>query len=133
MFMYKLNLQNLSESNWIGSKITKKKYISSMQNLRNLKFKNYPFWRFDKRDLQIIEGGWHFSFLKTPDQILEKIKSFSHGEFNDEKINKNEIEKKIFENRDIFNRGFDLEKIKIDESFPSYILENKDKLLKWII
>ena len=28
MFMYKLNLQNLNESNWIGSKITqKKKYI----------------------------------------------------------------------------------------------------------
>ena len=24
MFMYKLNLQNLNESNWIGSKITKK-------------------------------------------------------------------------------------------------------------
>ena len=30
MFMYKLNLQNLDESNWIGSKITKKKYLSSM-------------------------------------------------------------------------------------------------------
>ena len=133
MFMYKLNLQNLNESNWIGSKITKKKYISSMQNLRNLKFKNYPFWRFDKRNLQIIEGGWHFSFLKTPDQILEKIKSFSHGEFYDEKISKDEIEKKIIENRDIFNRGFDLKKVKIDESFPSYILKNKDKLLKWII
>ena len=104
-----------------------------MQNLRNLKFKNYPFWRFDKRNLQIIEGGWHFSFLKTPDQILEKIKSFSHGEFNDEKLSKDEIEKKIIENRDIFNRGFDLKKVKIDESFPSYILKNKDKLLKWII
>ena len=38
MFMYKLNLQNLRESNWIGSKITKKKYISSMQGFK--KFKN---------------------------------------------------------------------------------------------
>ena len=26
MFMYKLNLQNLNESNWIGSKLRKKKY-----------------------------------------------------------------------------------------------------------
>ena len=57
MFMYKLNLQNLDESNWIGSKITKKKYLSSMQELRNLKFKRYPFWRIDKRFLQIINGG----------------------------------------------------------------------------
>ena len=30
MFMYKLNLQNLNESNWIGSKITKKKFISTI-------------------------------------------------------------------------------------------------------
>ena len=33
MYMYKLNLQNLEESNWIGSRITKKKNISSMQKL----------------------------------------------------------------------------------------------------
>ena len=29
MFMYKLNLQNLNESNWIGSKITLKKFTYS--------------------------------------------------------------------------------------------------------
>ena len=26
MYMYKINIQNIEESNWIGSKITKKKY-----------------------------------------------------------------------------------------------------------
>ena len=73
MFMYKLNLQNLDESNWIGSKITKRKNITSMQKLRDLKFKKYPFWRIDKRNLQIINGGWHFSYLQTPEQIINKI------------------------------------------------------------
>ena len=72
MFMYKLNLQNLDESNWIGSKITKKKNISTMQSLRNLKFKKYPFWRIDKSNLQTIQGGWHFSFLQTPQDIKKK-------------------------------------------------------------
>ena len=62
MFMYKLNLQNIDESNWIGSKITKKKYLKTMQSLRDLKFKDYPFWRFDKKDLQIINGGWHYLY-----------------------------------------------------------------------
>ena len=133
MFMYKLNLQNLNESGWIGSKITKKKYLYSMQDLRNLKFKNYPFWRFDKKALQIIEGGWHFSFLKTPQQILKKIKSFSHGEFNDSNLSEKEIEEKIYQNKDIFSRGFNLQKIDIDETFPKYIYENKSKLSKWII
>tara|TARA_B100000674_G_scaffold486064_1_gene493888 strand:+ start:624 stop:1421 length:798 start_codon:yes stop_codon:yes gene_type:complete len=133
MFMYKLNLQNLDESNWIGSKITKKKYLSSMQELRNLKFKRYPIWRIDKRYLQIINGGWHFSFLQTPDEILNKIKSFSHGEFNDESISEKTIEDKILNNTDIFNRGFRLKKIELDSSYPDYILKNTKNFSKWII
>ena len=65
MFMYKLNLQNLGESNWMGSRIAKKKNLKSMQELRNLKFKNYPFWRLDKLYQQINNGGWHFSYMQT--------------------------------------------------------------------
>ena len=133
MFMYKLNLLNVEESGWIGSKITKKKNISSMQDLRNLKFKNYPFWRIDKRHLQIIEGGWHFSFLQTSDQILKKIKSFSHGEFNNSLLNENSIEEKILKNEDIFGRGFKLKKIDLNENFPKYIYNNQEKFSKWII
>ena len=133
MFMYKLNLQNLNESNWIGSKITKFKYLKSMQEFRNMKFKNYPVWRLDKLNQQIINGGWHFSFLQTPDQILNKIKSFSHGEFNQKSLNTKTIEKKILENEDIFGRGNKLEKIYIDNSYPKYIIKNKDKLSDWII
>ncbi len=133
MFMYKLNLQNINESNWIGSRLTKKKNIETMQKLRDLKFKNYPFWRIDKLNLQVIKGGWHFSFLQSPEQILNKIKSFSHGEFNDENVNEKEIEKKILENKDIFNRGFKLKRIELDESYPNYILDNKKKLHKWIL
>ena len=133
MFMYKLNLLNVEESGWIGSKITKKKNISSMQDLRNLKFKNYPFWRIDKRHLQIIEGGWHFSFMQTPNQILKKIKSFSHGEFNNSLLNENSIEEKILKNEDIFNRGFTLKRIDLNENFPKYIYNNQEKFSKWII
>ena len=133
MFMYKLNLQNINESNWIGSKITKKKYLKNMQSLRDLKFKDYPFWRFDKKELQIIKGGWHFSFLQAPDQILEKIKSFSHGEFNNNDIDIKKIEEKIINNKDIFDRNNVLRKVNLDETFPSYVLENKDKFLKWVI
>ncbi len=133
MFMYKLNLQNLDESNWIGSRITKKRYLKSMQELRNLKFKNYPFWRVDKYNQQIIDGGWHFSYLQTPDQILNKVKSFSHGEFYKENFNKKHIEKKILNNEDIFGRGNKLKKINLDNSYPEYILQNKEKFLNWII
>mgnify|MGYP001395756211 CR=1 FL=1 len=133
MFMYKLNLQNINENNWIGTRMTRKKHLTTMQELRNLKFKNYPFWRLDKLNLQILKGGWHFSFLLTPDQIVEKINSFSHGEFNQKKINKNDIENKIAKNEDIFDRGYLLKKISINNEFPDYIIKNKKELSKWIL
>ena len=134
MFMYKLNLQNLNESNWIGSKIVLKKNISSMQFLRDIKFKKYPFWRVDKRNLQVIKGGWHFSFLQSPKNIIEKIKSYSHGEFNtSEIVNEDKIQEKIIKGLDIFNRGFELKKIDIDNSYPEYIRKNKLRLKDWII
>ena len=134
MFMYKLNLQNLNESNWIGSKICRKKNFPDPQTLRNLKFKKYPFWRIDKKNLQIINGGWHFSFLQSPSDIVKKIKSYSHGEFNTkENTDEKNIIEKINNNIDIFDRGFDLKRINIDESFPEYIYNNKNLLKDWII
>jgi beta-1,4-mannosyl-glycoprotein beta-1,4-N-acetylglucosaminyltransferase len=133
MFMYKLNLQNLNESNWIGSKITLKKNMPTPQKLRNLKFKQYPFWRIDKRELQVINGGWHFSFLQKPADIAKKIKSYSHGEFNKHEIvDEKKIEEKIANGEDIFERGYKLKKINVDESFPKYILENKLYFKDWI-
>ena len=134
MFMYKLNLQNLDESNWIGSKICLKKDLPKPQKLRDLKFKNYPFWRIDKKNLQIINGGWHFSFLQRPEDIAKKIKSYSHGEFNtEENVNINKINHKIKNNIDIFNRGYQLKKIDIDSSFPEYVYKNKKLLKDWIV
>ena len=133
MFMYKINLQNIDESNWIGSKVCLKKHFPKPQKLRDLKFKNYPFWRIDKLNMQIIKGGWHFSFLQTPEDIAKKIKSYSHGEFNTEdNTNEQNINQKIKDNKDIFGRGFKLKKISIDTSFPDYIVNNKKYLKNWI-
>ena len=62
MFNFKLNLMNVTESNWHGSRVCLKKNLKSPQFLRNIKFKKYPFWRLDKiRNIQVIkDGGWHF-------------------------------------------------------------------------
>ena len=134
MFMYKLNLQNIDESNWIGSKACLKKNFLIPQDIRNMKFKNYPLWRLDKFNLQIIHGGWHFSFLHETNKIIEKIQSYSHGEFNlKENLDEKKIEKKIAEHQDIFGRGFKLKKIKIDEKYPNYIIKNQSHLKKWIV
>ena len=105
-----------------------------MQTLRNLKFKKRPFWRIDKLNIQIIDGGWHFSFLQTPSDISKKIKAYSHGEFNTtENTDEKNIEERIKNNKDIFGRNFELKRIDIDNSFPDYIVKNQKNLENWII
>ena len=136
MFNYKLNLLNETENNWHGSKICLKKNFKSPQWLRNLKFKQYPFWRIDKpRNLQIIEnGGWHFAYLQNADKISKKIKAFAHGEFNKQDFaNEQNIEEKIRMKKDIFDRKITYKKVPLDETFPEYIINNREKLKQWII
>ena len=136
MFNYKINLLNETENNWHGSKICLRKNLKSPQWLRSLKFKKYPFWRIDKpRNLQIIEnGGWHFAYLKSSADIIKKIKSSAHGEFNKKDFaNLKNIEEKISMKKDIFDRKITYKKVEIDDSFPKYIIENKEKFKDWII
>ena len=45
-FYYKFNL-HLESLDWYGTKVCKKKFLKSPQNLRNIKDKKYPFWRID--------------------------------------------------------------------------------------
>jgi len=134
-FAYKFNLLNNAENNWHGSKMCLKKHLKSPQWLRNLKFKKYPFWRIDKpQNIQIIEnGGWHFAYLLDSQGISKKIKSFAHGEDNKkDNTDVDKIEKKM-EKLLHPTKGFELKKIEIDETFPNYIIENKEKLKEWII
>ena len=136
MFNYKINLLNETENNWHGSKICLKKDLKSPQWLRNLKFKKYSFWRINKlRNLQIIEnGGWHFAYLQNTENISKKIRAFAHGEFNKPNfVNPETIKEKINMGKDIFDRKISFKKVEIDNTFPKYIVDNKEKLKEWII
>ena len=84
-FYYKFNLfYDLLP--WYGSKEKKKKSLKSFSWLNNIKTKKYPFWRIDTYfsenkmvDIEIIkDGGWHFTNLKSAEDLLEKFKNFGH-------------------------------------------------------
>jgi len=135
-FQSKLNLLNVTDEYWMGTKICQKKYLKSPQWLRDIKTKKRPFWKFYKpKEPQLIfNGGWHFSFLKKPKDIAKKIKAYSHQEFNkDDFVNEKKIAERINNGKDLFNRSFEYKKIEIDESFPKYILENRAIFEEWII
>ncbi len=74
-----------------------------MSWLRNLKNKQYPFWRLDTLfsnnkyiNLDIInDGGWHFTNLKTPEELYQKLTNFGHhDEFELSGLTVNDLKKK---------------------------------------
>tara|TARA_Y100000590_G_scaffold426957_1_gene536633 strand:+ start:467 stop:1294 length:828 start_codon:yes stop_codon:yes gene_type:complete len=140
MYYYKFNIMNINEGNgnWAGPRICIKKNLKSFFKLRLLKTKNinYPFWRIDKeKNIQLIKnGGWHFTYLMSPKNIIKKIESMAHTEFN-KSIHKNEkeISQKIKNLKDPFGRNFKLIKVKIDESFPEYLRKNLKLYNDWIL
>ena len=135
-FQSKINLLNISDGFWAGTKICQKKNLKSPQWLRNIKIKERPFWNFfkDKQPQLIENGGWHFSFLKNPKEIKKKIISYSHQEFNKEKfVNEKNIEERIDKGKDLFERNIQYKSIKVDETFPEYIFKNKEYFKNWII
>ena len=150
VFYYKLNLE-LKTLRWIGTKACRKKYLKSPQWLRNIKDKIYPKWRLDilfsekkYNDIFFIEnGGWHFSFVKKPEDIEKKLRSYLHHREYDidplglDKI-KNFINSKsvIYDHRvdqtqNKFGGGQKLEKIDL-ELLPKHISSNKVKYLDWL-
>jgi beta-1,4-mannosyl-glycoprotein beta-1,4-N-acetylglucosaminyltransferase len=138
-FCYKFNLFNSYESPWEGTRVCLKKNLKSIDFMRQKVLKKnlkYSFFRVDKeRSIQIIDnGGWHFNNLMSVAEISKKLKTFAHSEFSDEKFSSiNVIKKKIVNKEDLFERGYLYTKIKIDTSFPEYILKNKSNLKKFIL
>jgi beta-1,4-mannosyl-glycoprotein beta-1,4-N-acetylglucosaminyltransferase len=149
-FYYKFNLLN-NQIYWYGSKACKKKKLKSFSWLRNLKNKNYPFWRFDTyftsnkiTNLEIIKnGGWHFTNIKTPEDLYVKLKNFGHhNEFDDSGLTV-EILKKQINNGELhynhladqkdpkkYSFSYKLEKVNIN-LLPSYLQNNFKKYKKW--
>jgi len=150
MFYYKLNLfyENFM---WLGSKGTKKKNFLSPQWLRNIKGKNYPKWRLDvlfsKKKYSnlffVKNGGWHFTCLKTPEELEKKLLNFAHHyEFEESGLKINNIKKLITEKRAIYDHHVDQRGYKwsgksrlkkVDNDFlPSYIASNLEKYKNWL-
>ena len=147
-FYYKLNLfYDLVP--WYGSKAAKKKNLLSMSWLRNLKNKEYPFWRIDTLfsntryiNLEIIkDGGWHFTNLMTAEKLYEKLSNFGHhDEFEISGITVNDLKKKMDKKEVFFNHFVDKEKYKERwnynyklkkigvEKLPKYLQSNDNQL-----
>ena len=150
MFYYKFNLK-LPNLIWTGTKGCKKKNLINPQWLRNIKDKKYPFFRIDTIfsktkyiNIKFINnGGWHFSNIKSAEEIEYKLKSYlHHREFDINPLKTEEI-KNIIENKQAIydlkvdkrinkiGNGSKLENYPINK-LPLHLQNYKKKYEKWI-
>ena len=153
VFYYRFNLQ-LPSYSWFGSKACKINNLSSFTDLRQIKTKKYSWWRIDtafKKDkfinLQIVNnGGWHFTEIKKPREIFIKHKNDEHhDEFDLTGINESDIEDMVKNKYIPYDHNADKRNLKqkwnktnrvslskVDDSaLPKFLIENKNKYLKW--
>ena len=148
MYYYKFNIHFYKGLKWnnksAGTRSCKFKFFETGEQMRRYRVKNIPWWRFDRKIKRHIEfdGGWHFAFLMDVKDINEKLKRFNHEIAHLHKNKKydtnnlldlTKIQKRITEFKDPYNRDdVKLQKVKIDNSFPEYILKNINKYSDYI-
>ena len=150
MFYYKFDLK-IPNLLWTGTRGCRKKYLLSPQWLRNVKDRKYFHFRIDILFSEkkyssikfISNGGWHFSNIKTAEEIEHKLKSYlHHREFDEQSLSVEEIQNIIENKKAIYDLKVDkrvnkigdgskLVKIKF-EKLPIYIQQNKHNYMKWL-
>ena len=134
----------------MAPKDVKKKHLISPQWLRNIKEKLYPFWRFDilfskkkYRNINFINnGGWHFTNIKSAEDIHFKFSNFAHHlEYEESNLGIKDMENMIRERKihydhtldkkeDKWNASISLKKVD-DKILPEYLIKNKLKYKMW--
>ena len=151
MFYYKLNLY-YKELVWTGTRACLKKNLKSPQWLRNIKNKKYPIWRIDtlfaknkySNIVFINDGGWHFTNMKSPEEIFSKLNSFLHNvDFKLSGLNLDDIKKMVSQKKIMYDHFADQRKVDRWNSpvvlkpaditiLPEYIIKNRDKFKDWL-
>jgi len=149
MCYYKFNLA-IPNYKWFGTRACLKKDLKSPQWLRNIKARKYSFYRLDIlfnekkfNNIQLIKnGGWHFTNIKTPEEIHYKYKSYCHHrEYELSGMNIDKIKKIIESKHTIYDLKVDQRTNKIgkgmklinlkDHELPDYIISKKNSLTQW--
>lgn len=117
-FFYHLNNLNIDKPLWSGSRIFRFNYLenNTMQSLRKL----------PKSKCRVIgNGGWHFSFVGDVEFIEDKLRDFSHQEYNTPELNnRTTITSAIEKGLDVRGREYRFAHVRIDESYPKYLRDN---------
>ena len=146
-YSYYLNNQCMDQdgpSLWYGSKIVtfqtfKAFFGGAAEHVRNYKssglLRGFKRWWFKRYRVQIIRrGGWHFTWIASIPQIIQKLESFAHQEFNlPEYKDPDKIREKIASGQDILNPRVRFVRQRPDSGLPEQLAKYPEKFGDWLL
>lgn len=123
VYYYYLNL--LCEREWMGTRVSTMKTLKSM-SVDKLRQSHQDAWKVE-------DGSWHWSFFGDADTVRAKMDAYEHQENNLPEF-RDSMEDRIEKGVDPFGRDYlyTPQVVSIDDTFPEYIIQNQDKLAKFI-
>lgn len=140
MYYYYFNLKEISgkllshsgefdgieNKKWLGTKLCNYGFLKKygVDKLR------HPDMREPGR--RIDDGGWHFTYVGShkettaSQRVMLKIECAAHQEFNNS-FYKLRVKENINNHKDVFFRDSQFEIVELDDNFPAYIVNNKEK------
>ena len=127
IYQYWLNNQN------VGEGLIDRARAYSVARYRDPNFHPSITRFYQNADINIPNGGWHWTYIGDQEFIRNKIESFAHSEFNNDEV-KNLIQSRIDSNVDTLGRPFELvlTDINSDILYPKYLRDNVEKYRKYI-
>ena len=119
--------------------------------VRSSKNKKYPFWRIDilfsklkhNSIFFVKDGGWHFSNIKSPEDLEKKMLNFLHHvDYQQSGLGLDDLKNMMKEKKVMYDHAIDkkdnkwqvgkkLKKTEINE-MPEYIANNIKKYGEWL-
>lgn len=138
--MYYYYLNGFKYDGWTGTKVTKFKHFKRGFGGKAYRVKRSRDWFlrtqmfFGKKFPVIKNGGWHFSYLSTPEEMLAKMEHLCGQEHVGRVAHSlEEVKRRIDAGEDLYGRkGENITYVSIDESFPDEIRKNRKKYSKYI-
>lgn len=147
LFYYYVNLEETSgrllsisgefpgirRKRWLGSRMARMSHLSAW---------SVTEWRDPARlatAQRVAEGGWHFSYAGSPDPSLTvddrirlKVRDTAHQELVNERMER-KLTRRVASSKDIFGRRARFTRVEIDQSFPQYLIDHRDRYAHMIL
>ncbi len=119
LYRYFLNCRSNHVS--FGSRMARYRDFSCAEEMRHSGYKT------------VKDAGWHFTYMGGGERIVDKLRAFSHQEFNRaEFTDVQRITELINQGETLFGKNEQLTFVPLDKSFPEYVQMHPDKFAGWI-